>query len=198
MHVPPLGPTVPKRGNVLSRAIGKGAMMLAGWRFEGGLPDQPKFVLIVAPHTSNWDFIVGLRALLALGFRESFLAKHTLFKWPLGVFMRGLGGIPVERSVRRDRVGESVAAFNGSQQLILVVAPEGTRKRVTKWKSGFYHVADGARVPIVPVAFDYERKVVKIGPPLWTTGDRESDMARIISFYRGVVARHPENFAIQP
>ena len=140
-------------------------MSLTGWKFDGGLPNEPKFVIIVAPHTSNWDFPVGLAALFALGFRISFLGKHSIFKWPLGLFMRWLGGIPVERSVSRDRVAESVAAFNSTDKLILVIAPEGTRKLVPRWKTGFYHVAHGARVPIVPIVFDFGRKTIGIRPP---------------------------------
>jgi 1-acyl-sn-glycerol-3-phosphate acyltransferase len=196
MYVPQLGPDVPRRGNALSRAIGRAMMTASGWRFEGSMPNQPKFVLIVAPHTSNWDFFVGLAALFALGFRVTFLAKHTVFFWPLGVFMRWLGGIAVDRSVRKDRVADSVEAFNASEKLILVVAPEGTRKRVTEWKTGFYHVADGAGVPIVPVAFDYAQRIVRIGDPFRTTGDRVADFVELKKFYRGVVARHPENFAL--
>src|SRR6476659_2003203 len=112
MEVPPLGPKVPHRGNAVSRTIGRVGLSATGWRFEGTVPDERKFVVIVVPHTSNWDFILGTEALFALGFRVSFLGKHTLFKWPLGIFMRWLGGIPVERTVSRDRVGENVAAFN--------------------------------------------------------------------------------------
>lgn len=196
MYIPPLGPLVPARGNVISRSIGRATMSLVRWKFEGAVPNQRKFVIIVVPHTSNWDFTLGVAALFSLGFRVSFLGKHTLFKWPLGVFVRWLGGIPVERSVSRDRVTEAVAAFNAADQLILVVAPEGTRKRVTEWKTGFYHVAHGANVPIVPVAFDYGKKVVRIGPPFWTTGDRDRDMAQLRDFYRGVIAKRPENFAL--
>jgi 1-acyl-sn-glycerol-3-phosphate acyltransferase len=171
-------------------------MSLNGWKFDGGVPDEPKFVIIVAPHTSNWDFIVGVAALFAIGFNISFLGKHTLFKWPLGIFMRWLGGIPVERSERRDRVAESVAAFNANDQLILAIAPEGTRKLVAKWKTGFYHVADGAHVPIVPVAFDYGTKTVRLGAPFRTTGNIEADMPELKKFFVGVVARHPENFQL--
>ena len=196
MYVPKLGPRVPRRRNGLAPAIGRGWMSLAGWKLEGGVPDEPKFVIIVAPHTSNWDFIVGVAALFAIGFNISFLGKHTLFKWPLGIFMRWLGGIPVERTERRDRVAESVAAFNANEQLILAIAPEGTRKLVPKWKTGFYHVADGAGVPIVPVAFDYGSKTVRLGAPFRTTGNIEVDMPELKKFFVGVVARHPENFQL--
>jgi 1-acyl-sn-glycerol-3-phosphate acyltransferase len=172
-------------------------MSLSGWSFEGTIPNEPKFVIIVAPHTSNWDFIVGVLALFSLGFRVSFLGKHTLFKWPLGWFMRWLGGVPVERSVSKDRVADTIAAFDSSRQLILAVAPEGTRKPVKNWKTGFYHVAHGAHVPIVPVAFDYGRKVVRLFPPFWATGDVDGDIQRIRSGYVGVVARNPDNFLLQ-
>lgn len=171
-------------------------MSLSGWGFEGTIPNEPKFVMIVVPHTSNWDFIVGVEALFSIGFRISFLGKHTLFKWPLGLFMKWLGGVAVERSVSRDRVAETIAAFDSAESFILAVAPEGTRKPVKDWKSGFYHVAHGAHVPIVPVAFDYGRKVVRLYPPFWTTGDADGDIRRIKNQYAGVVARNPDNFLL--
>lgn len=194
MYVPQFGPSVPKRGNAISRAIGRAVLLLGGWRFEGTIPDEPKFVIIVAPHTSNWDFIVGVGALFAIGFQISFLGKHSLFKWPLGVFMRWLGGIPVERSVSRDRVGENVAAFSSADKLILAVAPEGTRKLVKEWKTGFYHVAHGAHVPIVPVVFDYGTKIIRLYAPFWTTGDADGDIRQLKDLYRSVVPKNPENF----
>jgi 1-acyl-sn-glycerol-3-phosphate acyltransferase len=195
-YVPPLGPNVPKRGNALSRGIGRTMMQLGGWKFEGSVPDEPKFVMIVAPHTSNWDFFVGLWALFALGFRISFLGKHTIFVWPVKPFLRWLGGIPVQREVSRDRVAEAVGAFNASEKLLLVLAPEGTRKYVAEWKTGFYHMADGAHVPIVPVAFDFGNRIIRIHPAFWTTGDRDADIAALQSLYRGVKGKHPENFAL--
>jgi 1-acyl-sn-glycerol-3-phosphate acyltransferase len=196
MYVPPLGPAVPKRGNAVSRAIGHLMMTAGGWHFEGEVPDEPKMVVIVAPHTSNWDFVVGVGALFSIGFRVSFLGKHTLFKFPLGIFMHWLGGIPVERSVSRDRVGENVAAFNSSDKLILAVAPEGTRKLVKEWKTGFYHVAHGASVPIVPVAFDYGTRTIRLFPLFRTTGDIDGDIRKIKDLYRGVVPKNPENFQL--
>ena len=196
MYVPPLGPRIPSRGNALTRFIGRAMMTLTGWKFEGTLPDVPKFVMIIAPHTSNWDFIVGLWAYFALSFRASWLGKHTIFKWPLGPFMRWLGGIPVERSVSRDRVSETVHAFESSEQLLLILAPEGTRKYVAEWKTGFYHVANNAHVPIVPVAFDFRNHVIKIFEAFYTTGDAESDIDRLQDHYRGIVGKHPENFAL--
>ena len=196
MYVPQLGPRVPKRGNALSHWIGRSMMTAMGWKFEGSFPDEPRFVMIIAPHTSNWDFIVGLWAYFALGFRASFLGKHTIFKFPLGPFMRWLGGIPVERSIRKDRVAAQIDAFHKREQLVLIIAPEGTRKFVPDWKTGFYHVADGAGVPIVPVAFDFGRRVIQVFPPFRTTGDREKDIGALKDLYRGIKGKHPENFAL--
>lgn len=196
MYVPSLGPNVPRRGNALERAFGRAMMRLTGWTFEGGIPDEPKFVMIVAPHTSNWDFFVGLWAYFALGFRASFLAKHTVFVGPVAPFMRWLGGIPVNRSVSRDRVAARIEAFNTNKQMILILAPEGTRKYVPDWKTGFYHVADGAHVPIIPVAFDFEHKVIRIFPMFHTTGNRDADIGALKNLYRGIKGKHPENFAL--
>jgi 1-acyl-sn-glycerol-3-phosphate acyltransferase len=196
VKVPPLGPRVPKRGNAFSRWIGRSMMTLTGWHIEGAMPDEPKFVIIVAPHTSNWDFPVGLWVLFALGFRGSFLAKHSLFKPPLGTVMKFLGGMPVEREVHKMRVRGISDAFTKSEKMILVITPEGTRKYVPEWKSGFYYIADAAKVPIVPVAFDYGAKVVRIGAPFMTTGNRAADIAELKKFFRGVKAKIPENYAL--
>jgi 1-acyl-sn-glycerol-3-phosphate acyltransferase len=180
----------------LSRALGKSVLKLIGWKIQGQLPSIPKYVIIVAPHTSNWDFIVGLWAYFALGFKASWLGKHTIFKFPLGPFMRWLGGIPVERSIRKDRVAAQIDAFHTREQLVLIIAPEGTRKFVPDWKTGFYHVADGAHVPIVPVAFDFGQRVIRIFPPFRTTGYREKDIGALKDLYRGIKGKHPENFAL--
>jgi 1-acyl-sn-glycerol-3-phosphate acyltransferase len=170
------------------------AMTITGWRFEGEYPDVPKSVIIVAPHTSNWDFPIGCMAYFAIGFRISFLAKHTVFGWPWGVFMRWLGGIPVERSVSKDRVAESIAAFNNADKMILVIAPEGTRKLVPRWKTGFYHVAHGARVPIVPIYFDFATKVIGVCRPFYTTGDVARDLSEIEKNFHGRTGQNPEQF----
>lgn len=196
ISVPPLGASVPRRGNGFSRVLGRGTMSVTGWKFEGALPDEPKFVIIVAPHTSNWDFPLGVAALFSLGFRVSFMGKHSIFKWPLGPAMRWLGGIPVERSVSKDRVAETIAAFNSSDKLILVIAPEGTRKKVDRWKTGFYHVAHGAGVPIVPIAFDFGVRTISIGDPFRTTGDLDADLSAIKEFFRGRIGKHPEDFTL--
>jgi len=194
MHVPPLGPNVPRRGNLVSRWLGRSAFTVGGWQFSGRLPDTPKFVVIVAPHTSNWDFFVGIAAVFALGLRISFLGKDSIFRGPQGLILRWLGGIPVDRSVSRDRVSEMVEVFGEHVRLVVGVTPEGTRKRVTEWKTGFYHVAHGAGVPIVPVAFDYAKKTVILMEAFTPTGDADADIAKLRGLYSSVTARHPENF----
>ncbi len=194
MTVPPLPSRVPSRGNAFSHALAIATMRLSGWRIEGSFPDIPKFVLIVAPHTSNWDFLVGLQAMFALRLRLSYLAKHTLFWFPLGAFMRWFGGVPVDRSVHADRVRDAVEEFKRRDKLILVVTPEGTRKRVPRWKRGFYHVATGAGVPIVPVSFDYSKKLITIEQPFFPSGDIDGDMMELRGLYRPEMAKSPENF----
>ena len=194
MKIPQLAPLIPRRGNALSRWLGRNALASAGWGIEANLPNAPKFVLIVAPHTSNWDFPLGVAALFALGFRASFMGKHTLFKGPLAVPMKWLGGIPVDRAVKRDRVAESVAAFNASEKLILVIAPEGTRKYVSGWKTGFYHVARGAGVPIVPTVFDFRSKTIRFGSEFTPTSNADADIAHLRSLFETATGRIPAHY----
>jgi 1-acyl-sn-glycerol-3-phosphate acyltransferase len=194
MKVPPLGPAIPGRGNAFSRSLGRTAYALTGWHFVGALPDLPKFVMIIAPHTSNWDFFVGVGALFSLGLKVEFFGKDSVFRWPTGFVMRWLGGIPVDRLVSKDRVSDSVAAFKARDKLVLGMAPEGTRTRVEEWKTGFYHVARGAGVPIVPVAFDYAKKAIIIGDPFTPTGDIAGDIEKLRGFFANVTAKRPENY----
>ncbi len=156
---------------------------LSGWKVVGQLPNIPKFVLIGAPHTSNWDFILFLWAHAALRFRPRWLGKHTIFFWPLGVIWRAVGGIPVERGARLNVVDQAVEWFNKSDRMILVMSPEGTRRKTSEWKSGFYHIARGAGVPVVPGALDFSTKTLTIGQPMMLTGDPEADLAPFRVFY---------------
>ncbi len=145
-------------------------MGIRGWRVEGTFPDVPRMVLIVAPHTSNWDFPTGVWVKLAMRMGGRFVGKHTLFRGPLGVFMRWLGGVPVDRTSAAGFVEETARVVRESERMTLVVAPEGTRKRSDKWKSGFYRIAVAAGVPIFPVGFDYRRKVIRFDPLFHPTG----------------------------
>ncbi len=168
-------------------------LRLTGWELTGSIPDIPQFVIIVAPHTSNWDFFVGVATKWAMGFRVIFLGKHTLFRPPLGWFMRALGGVPVNRATSNALVDQTTLQFSRHPQLVLVLAPEGTRKHVAGWRSGFWHIARAANVPVVCAAFDYRLKQVRFGPTLHVNANVDSavDIARIKAHYNDVQGRHP-------
>jgi 1-acyl-sn-glycerol-3-phosphate acyltransferase len=157
-----------------------------GWRVEGELPNLPKFVVIAAPHTSNWDFVVGITAKVALGIRVVFLGKDSLFRFPLGPLMRQWGGVPVDRSTSHDVVSSIVAEFARRDRMVLALAPEGTRKRVERWRTGFYHIAHAVGVPIVPVALNFGERAIQIGAPFTTTGDLERDLVELQLRFSGV------------
>lgn len=191
---PTIPPSVPRRESTLGRAIGREGLRLAGWRIEHNFPDLAKFVVIVAPHTSNWDFIVGFWAYLALDVGATWFGKHTLFRWPFGAIFRHFGGIPIHRESASagNVVDLYVEEFERRARMVLAIAPEGTRRKVTEWKSGFYRIAVKARVPIVPVVLDYSRRRVVLAPPFHPTGDWDGDILRIKSFFRADQALYPE------
>lgn len=166
---------------------------ILGWKIVGSMPDLKKFIIAVAPHTSNWDFPVGLAARSILRIqRARFLGKSQLFVPPIGWFFRSLGGQPVDRSSSHDVVDQVVNLFAKHDEFVLALAPEGTRKKVDKLRTGFYYIAKGAQVPIVPVGFDFEKKEIIIGQPLYTTDNFEADMEKIMSFYRPIRGKNPE------
>lgn len=193
-QIPRLGPRVQRAHGPLVAALGRFMMGIRGWRVEGEFPDVPKMVLIVAPHTSNWDFLTGLWVKVAMHMGGRFVGKHTLFRWPLGVFMRWLGGVPVDRAAAAGFAEDAAQAVREAERMTLVIAPEGTRKRTARWKSGFYRIAVAAGVPILPTGFDYSRKVIFFRPLFHPTGDYEKDLAELQSNYRAEMARKPENY----
>jgi 1-acyl-sn-glycerol-3-phosphate acyltransferase len=190
--VPVLGPSVPRTHGPFAAAFGRLAMRLLGWRFEGNLPDLPKMVMIVVPHSSNWDVPIGLAAKFALRLEARFIAKHSVFWWPLGAVLRALGGIPVNRTDAGDFVAESAEAFRVATRLVLIITPEGTRAKVERWKSGFHRIARAAGVPIVLTTFDYSRKVIGFGPPLHPGDDYAKDLAALQARVHPEMARHPK------
>ncbi len=177
---------VPRRRSRTLTSLGRLVLRVMGWRIEGSLPNLSKFVVIAAPHTSNWDFVVGMAATLALDVEAHWIGKHTIFRWPFRRLMTGLGGLPVNRASTTGLVEQIVDRFASSPSLVLGLAPEGTRKKVTKWKSGFYYIAMGAGVPIVCAYFDFEARKVGIGPVVHPTGDYEADLGRITEFYKPI------------
>jgi 1-acyl-sn-glycerol-3-phosphate acyltransferase len=181
--VPHVPPALPRRGGPLTRLCGRAALRALGWRIVGELPNQSKLVIIAAPHTSNWDFVVGIAARFALGLDVSWLGKHTLFRWPSSVIFRWLGGIPVDRSVSQNTVPQVVDTFRGRDAFVLALAPEGTRKQVAGWRTGFWYIAHGAEVPIVPVEFDWPRRAIRIHEMRKTTGDMQADIKELQAVY---------------
>jgi len=177
---------VPKRGGPVSRWFGRTILRLGGWRFEGTVPDVPKFICIGAPHSSNWDYIWVMGGVLALGVRMSIMGKHTLLKGPLAPIMRWSGVIPVDRRAAGGVVGEMARRFREMDQLTMAIAPEGTRTPGAHWKSGFWHIARQANVPVLPCALDYRLKMLRFGDLIWTSDDLAADMARVSAFYDGV------------
>lgn len=157
---------------------------LMGWRAEGDLPERDKFILIAAPHTSNWDYIMMIALSAHYGRRPKTLVKANAFKWPIiGQIIRWIGGIPVERKASTNFVQQAIDIINAHDRIVLVIAPEATRKRADYWRSGFYHIGYGAGVPIVLGYLDYQRKVGAAGPAFTPTGDVEADIQEIAAFY---------------
>ena len=155
-----------------------------GWRVAGEIPDAPKLVVIVAPHSTNWDVIWGLLLKVGLRLDIRFIGKRQAFFWPLGSLLRSFGGIPIDRSAAHGVVGEMAGLFAQQERLWLALAPEGTRKKVQKWKSGFWHMARKAGVPILPAYFHYPQRTIGFGPLFHPSEDLDADMAKIREFYR--------------
>ena len=176
----------------LFRAIGLFIYRLSGWKVEGSLPPVSKFVVIAAPHTSNWDLPFMLGIALFFRVRLRWMGKDSLFKPPFGWFMRALGGIPIDRSKANDVVSQMVDIYKLADTLAVAIPPEGTRAKVRYWKTGFYNIAHGARVPIALGFLDYKRKAGGIGMTLYTTGDYDTDLKVIKKFYDGVTAKFPD------
>jgi 1-acyl-sn-glycerol-3-phosphate acyltransferase len=165
----------------------------SGWKIRGEFPYPiPKMVIAAGPHTSAWDFIIGLAVKHELKIKQGhFLGKKELFEGPFGWFFRKMGGIPVDRSSSTGLVDQVVAAFSEHDQFILAMSPEGTRKRVDRLKTGFYHIAKEAQAPILPIGFDFLKKEVIIGEPLYPSNET-TDMKHIITFLGACHGKHPE------
>ncbi|HNZ49328.1 MAG TPA: lysophospholipid acyltransferase family protein [Candidatus Hydrogenedentes bacterium] len=177
--------------SVVGRLWARIFLGIIGWKKEGELPDAPKFVLIAAPHTTNWD----LPIMLALGFllraKLFWMSKESIFRWPFGGFLRWVGGIAIDRSKPNGVVGQCIERFEQTDTLILAVPPEGTRKKVRTWKTGFYHIAVGANVPIALGYLDYKRRRGGVHSLFYPTGDYEKDLAEIQKFYAGITPKYP-------
>lgn len=166
---------------------------LIGWKTEGRFPtDIKKFIVAVAPHTSNWDFVIGILARSVLGLQKAkFLGKDSLFKPPFGWLFRAMGGYPVNRSKSHDMVEQVAAIFDSHDEFYLGLAPEGTRKKVEKLRTGFYYIAKKANVPIIPVGFDFSKKTVVVGKPFFPADNFDRDMKQLLDFYGQIKGKNP-------
>ena len=162
-----------------------------GWHAHGDVPSPRKFVLIAAPHTSNWDFLYFIGLTDEIGIMPHFMAKKSLFRWPWKNFLLDMGGVPVDRSSNRNYVQAMIDEFNRRKEFMLTIAPEGTRGTVRAWKTGFYHIAMGAKVPMVVGMMDYATKTGGLGPAIWPTGDYVADMKMVAEVYAKVTPKYP-------
>ena len=181
-----IGATVPRRGSQLTRGVAQLILALFGWRLEGEIPDLPNLLLVVAPHTSNWDMPLGMLVIWALGLRVYWMAKHTLFWWPAGIFLRWLGGVPVNRRASEGLVAKSVSEYEHHDKFLLTILPTGSRAKGAAWKTGFYHIAHGAEVPILPFKFDYGHRTMHFGPLFHLSDDMTADIDELQSLFDGV------------
>ena len=194
-----LGP--PKVNNFI-KTMAQWFIALVGWKAEGDLNLLPrKFVAIMAPHTSNWDLLFALGTVSALGLKFSWFGKKEAFRWPIGALFKQLGGIPIERSAHQNMVEQTAALIRSRDQIVIGIAPEGTRSNSKYWKSGFYRIAHQAAVPIVFGFLDYKRKAGGLGPLMEPTGNIEEDLKVIRGYYKDITAKYPElvgEIAIKP
>lgn len=183
----------PKHTNRFVKWLGRRLLRCVGWQVRGEVPNIPKAVFAAAPHTSNWDFVVAMFAIMALGVKISYLMKKEAFIWPFkGVFM-ALGGIPLDRSAAQDTVSQICGWYEKQNQLWVAITPEGTRSKVTRWKTGFLRVAHEARVPVILVAWDYPTKSIYVEKLWHTSGDHEKDAEEIRAFLTAkYTGKHPD------
>lgn len=167
-----------------------------GWKYVVEVPEYDKYIICAAPHTSNMDFIIGKLFYTAIGRKTNFMMKDDWFFFPLGLIFKAMGGIPVNRSKKNSLVEQMVQKFNSSEKMALAITPEGTRSANPNWKKGFYYIAQKANIPIVLIGIDYSKKVIVARETMYVSGDIDSDMNKIKSYFSRFVGKHPENFAI--
>jgi len=188
-----VGDNLPRKWPNWLSAFGSFVLTKRGWRVEGALINQDKVILAVAPHTSNWDFFIGLMVVFAFRIQVNFFGKHTIFTPPLGYLVRKLGGIPIKRSKSHGVVNSIVKQIKESENIVLALAPEGTRSPIFPWKTGFLHIAKEANIPVQLIALDYSSKTIVLGPIITEIGNIEEQMQTIYAFYANVCAHYPKN-----
>lgn len=174
--------------------LSKIILKLSGWHAVVTVPEPPKSIICVAPHTSNWDFPIGKLSYLALERKASFLIKKSWFFFPMGLFFRAMGGVPIDRSKRSSVTEQMAEEFSKREKFHLAITPEGTRSLVDKWKMGFYHIAVKANIPIQLAYIDYAKKEVAIKELFYPTGNEEADFEKIQEYYKNIHAKFPAKF----
>ncbi len=180
--------------NILLRLLANILLFCFGWKTKGEKPKEKKFVIIAAPHTSNWDLFFMMLVALKLDIHIYWIGKDSIFKFPFKNTMKWLGGIPVDRSKSNDVVANMVKTFSECDELVLSIPPEGTRSHTVYWKTGFYHMANGAGIPICLGFLDYAKKEGGVGPMYKPSGNIEKDMVEIKAFYKNITGKYPERF----
>ena len=183
---------LPQGGNRFSEWLGTTLLKITGWKVKGQLPDIPKVVIAVGPHSSNWDFFLGVAVLFYLRIKIRFLGKHTIFKPVFKQLLEWIGGMPVDRRNSSGVVKQVAQHFEQNEKMILALAPEGTRSPVFPWKTGFLAIAYHANVPVLLIGFDFKNKDVVIGPLFIPSGDTSVDMKKVYQFYQGIPAKYPQ------
>lgn len=182
----------PKLGNRFTRWMGRTGLRVMGWRCIGNLPETGRLVVIGGPHTSNWDFVVAMFSIMALGIKVSWLAKDSIFRWPVKGLWLKLGGIAVDRSSSTGMVGQALESFKQNTAQVVALMPEGTRSKVDKWRTGFLHIARGAQVPILMVGMDFPSKTVSFCDVFMATENVDADLEKVKHFIRSFRGKRPE------
>jgi len=190
LQLPALPPSAPRTRNRWSQWLGRAVLRAGGWRVVGEFPDLPRLVIIAAPHSSGWDAVWGLGTKLALGLDIVFMGKREIFVGPLGWLLRGLGGLPVNRSAPGGVAVQVATRMRDAECMWFALAPEGTRKHVARWKSGFWHIARRADVPVLCAWFDYPTRTVGLGPLVELSDDLDADLSRIRALYAPHRGKH--------
>ncbi|WP_226996525.1 1-acyl-sn-glycerol-3-phosphate acyltransferase [Thalassotalea crassostreae] len=193
-RVPELPNSIPRTGGNISRWFGLKLMSLFGWKITGNFPNKKKMILAVAPHTSNWDFVIGVVVKMALNLKLNFLGKHSIFFWPFSLWLKAIGGIPIDRRKSSGVVGQLVEYFNSKETLVLALAPEGTRSKVSEWKTGFLTVANQANVDVVPVALDFTNKQVVFFSARKISDDIDGELEAFKALFDSKWAKFPQKF----
>lgn len=186
---------IPVTGNLATRRFGQALFRLLGWTVKGSLPDESKMIVAVAPHTSNWDFFVAISYVLGTGIKVNFMAKHTLFVFPIKGILLGLGGLPIDRRKTQGTVEQMCDKFHEKDKLVLAITPEGTRSYNDDWKTGFLHISQAANVPVVLATLDFASKTLEFGPNFGVSTAIDSDLNDIRSAAKRAVGKKPQNAA---